>query len=184
MIMQEIAPTLSAVTSGTTPHIQKPPNHERNIMTVVYRRVVPFAAILAVAVTLALWINASAAVQTSSPAVLAPMHFKVVLTSQHLSMNGATDRKPAGATTQRTFEAVAAGREIGHGFIASTFINNAGSSLVNIEIRVPHRGHLELQGVWSSSHHNTSAIIGGTGDFATSRGSAVGHNQYVTITFR
>jgi len=153
-------------------------------MTIVSRRLVPFAAVLAVAVTLAVWITASASVPSATSAILAPIHFQTVQTSEHISLNGATDQKPTGATIQDTFNAMSAGREIGHGFITGTFINNAGFSLVNIEVRFLHRGHLELQGVWGSGHNNTSAIIGGTGVFATARGWAHGHNNNVTVTFR
>jgi hypothetical protein len=154
-------------------------------MTIVSRRLVPFAAVLAVAVTLAVWITASAAVPRSNPQVLVPMHFTTVKTSSHLSPNGATQKKLAGATIQGTDKLVSAGRQIGRDFALGTFINNAGWGLVNIEVRFSHRGRLELQGtIPPSGNTKTFAIIGGTGVFATARGWAVSHGHNVTVTFR
>ena len=152
-------------------------------MTIVSRRLVPFAAVLAVALTLAVWITASAGGWPQGSSPLPTIHFTVVLTSQHESLNGATNKAPAGATYQETAKLVSAGNQIGRAFIAGTIINNAGLS-VNIELRFPNRGRIELQGVWGSGNHNTSAITGGTGVFATAHGWAVGHNKNVTVTFR
>ncbi|HEV3311966.1 MAG TPA: hypothetical protein VG815_15760, partial [Chloroflexota bacterium] len=109
-------------------------------MTIVSRRIVPFAAILAVAVTLAVWITASAAVPRSNPSALPTMHFSGVTTSFHISLNGATQKKPAGATIQQTQKLMAGGVVIGRAFITGTFINNAGWGLINIEARFTHRG--------------------------------------------
>ncbi|HEV3312715.1 MAG TPA: hypothetical protein VG815_19560 [Chloroflexota bacterium] len=154
-------------------------------MTVVSRRLVPFAAVLAVAVTVSVWVTASAAVQTfSTPAVLAPMHFKTVQTSKHVSLNGATDQNLTGATLQQTANLLASGRPVGHAFIACTLFNN--KSLVGIctiELRLTHRGRLELQGsVMGNS--KTFAITGGTGAFTMARGWVIVDNHDVTITFR
>ena len=161
------------------------PNHERNIMTVVSRRLVPFAAVVAIAVTLALWLTASAAVPSSNPAVLAPMHFKSVPTSQHFSLNGATDTNQSGATDQATYELLASGRQIGRAFFLGTGINKAGWVFGNIEFRFSGRGRIELQGTFPGSKHNdTFAIIGGTGVFVTARGWAVIHKGNITVTFR
>jgi hypothetical protein len=95
-------------------------------MTIVSRRLVPFAAVIAVALTLAVWITASAGgwPQNSSP--LPTMHFKAVPTSTHYSLNGATDKKPVGATLQETVNFISSGKQIGRGFIAGTIVNNAG----------------------------------------------------------
>jgi hypothetical protein len=151
-------------------------------MTIVSRRLVPFAAVLAVAVTLTVWITASAA-GPWSPSPLPTMHFKVVPTSQHESLNGATNKAPAGATYQETAKLVSGGKQIGTAFVNGTVINNAGWSLLNIEARFPHRGRIELQGGNRPSGGGTDVIIGGTGVFTTARGWAVGNN-HITVTFR
>jgi hypothetical protein len=154
-------------------------------MTIVSRRLVPFAAVLAVAVTLAVWITASAAVPRSNPQVLAPMHFQGVLTSSHLSPNGATQKKPAGETLQATYKLLASGRQIGRAFFVATAINNTSWVLGNIELRFSDRGRLELQGTQSfSGNTQTYAITGGTGVFATARGWAIFHKNNITVTFR
>ena len=153
-------------------------------MTIVSRRLVPFAAVLAVALTLAVWITASAGGWPQGSSPLPTMHFTAVATSTHYSLNGATQKNPVGATFQETLNFISSGKQIGRGFIAGTIVTNAGASLVNIEARFPHRGRVELQGVWGSGNNNTSAIIGGTGVFTTASGWAIGHNKNVTVTFR
>jgi hypothetical protein len=151
-------------------------------MTVVSRRLVPFAAVLAVAVTLAVWITASAA-GPWSPSPLPTMHFTGVTTSQHMSLNGATNKNPVGVSLQVTKKLVARGAVIGHAFGACTIVNSAGSALCNVEARFRHRGRLELQGL-ISGQTNTFAITGGTGAFATARGWWTGHKGHATLTFR
>src|ERR1019366_176350 len=56
-------------------------------MTIVSRRLVPFAAVIAVALTLAVWITASAGGWPQGSSPLPTMHFTVVPTSQHQSLN-------------------------------------------------------------------------------------------------
>jgi len=152
-------------------------------MTAVSRRILPFAAILAVAVTLAVWITAGAAAPASPARVLAPMHFRTVQTSKHISLNGATDQNPTGATIQQTANLLASGRRVGQAFIGCTFIN-AADGLCNIEVRFSHRGRLEMQGGVTGNNSKTFAITGGTGVFTTARGWVVVANKHFTATFR
>ena len=153
-------------------------------MTIVSRRLVPFAAVIAVALTLAVWITASAGGWPQGSSPLPTMHFTVVPTSQHQSLNGATNKAPAGATYQETAKLVSSGKQIGTAFVNGTTLNNAGWGLLNIEARFPHRGRIELQGTSAPSQNgSTDGIIGGTGIFTTARGWAVGNN-HITVTFR
>jgi hypothetical protein len=153
-------------------------------MTIVSRRIVPFAVALAIAATLAVWMTAGAASPRSNATPLPRMHFMGVTTSMHISLNGATDKKPAGATIQQIQKLLVSGKQIGRAFIVGTFINNAGWGLLNIEARFPGRGRLELQGVTNGSKNNTYAIVGGTGVFTTARGWAHGNHGNITVTFR
>ena len=151
-------------------------------MTVVSRRLVPFAAVLAVAVTLAVWITAGAA-SPRSATMLPTMHFHVVPISGHSSQNGATQKNPAGASYQEAFKLVSDGKMIGSGFIVGTFVNKAGAAFQNISVVFPGRGRIELQGVAPPSGNSPSVITGGTGIFAGASGKAVSHNKNVTVTF-
>jgi hypothetical protein len=155
-------------------------------MTIVSRRLVPFAAIIAVAATLAVWMTVGAAApRGGGPSALTTLHFTNVNTSQHISLNGATDKQPAGATVQSTGNIMASGRQVGSAFVNGTFINNAGWGLFNIELRFPGRGRLELQGAKGpSGNTSTFAIIGGTGVFTTARGWVVKSKSNIIITFR
>ena len=153
-------------------------------MTLASRRLVPFAVVLAIAATLAIWMTVSAAApRGGGPSPLPTMHFTVVPTSQHESPNGATQKDPAGATFQETAKLVSSGSQIGSAFIAGTIINKIGNSLLNIEARFPGRGRVELQGVSKPNGGGTEVIIGGTGIFTGARGWAVG-NTHITVTFR
>jgi len=152
-------------------------------MTIVSRRLVPFAIALAIAATLAVWMTAGAVAPRGGHSwTLQPMHFTTVPLSKHSSSNGATDKNPAGASFQATANLVAAGEDIGRGFELCTLLDNV-SALCNIEFRFAGRGRLELQGV-SKGNISTFAITGGTGAFTTARGWAVGHKHHVTVTFR
>lgn len=156
-------------------------------MTAVSRRILPFAAILAVAVTLAVWITAGAAPPASPAGVLAPMHFRTVTTSGHFSPNGATQKNPVGASYQATVKLVSDGRQIGTAFLVVTIVNKAGWGLENIEGRFPGRGRVELQGMAPPNGGGTQAITGGTGIFTHARGWATSRGKNgnnVTVTFR
>jgi hypothetical protein len=153
-------------------------------MTIVSRRLVPFAVVLAIAATLAIWMTVSAAApRGGGPSPLPTMHFTVVPTSHHASLNGATQKAPAGATFQETAKLVSSSRQIGSAFVAATIINNIGNALLNIEARFPGRGRIELQGVSKPNGGGTDTIIGGTGIFTGAHGWAVGNN-HITVTFR
>ena len=153
-------------------------------MTIVSRRLVPFAAVLAVALTLAVWITASAGGWPQGSSPLPPMHLKTVQTSKHISLNGSTDQNPTGATIQQTANLLASGKQVGRAFIACTFVDNVAAGLCNFEARFPGRGRLELQGGVTGNASRTFAIIGGTGVYTTARGWASLDNHNLTITFR
>jgi len=155
-------------------------------MTVISSRILPFAAVLAVAVTLAVWITAGAA-GPWSPSPLPTMHFRSVTTSAHFSPNGATQKNPAGASYQATVKLVSDGRQIGTAFLVATVVNKAGWIFENIEGRFPGRGRVELQGMAPPNGGGTQAITGGTGIFTHARGWATSrgkHGNNVTVTFR
>jgi hypothetical protein len=153
-------------------------------MTIVSRRLVPFAAVLAVALTLAVWITASAGGWPQGSSPLPPMHLKTIPTSKHISLNGATDQNPTGATIQKTANVLASGKQVGRAFIACTFVDKVVAGLCNVELRFPDKGRLELQGGVTGSAAKTFAIVGGTGAYATARGWVVVDHHHVTITFR
>ena len=155
-------------------------------MTIVSRRMIPFALVLAIAATLAVWMTAGAATpHGGGPSGLSPINFWAVTTSMHYSPNGSTDKKPAGATIQQTKKLLVSGKQIGRAFINGTVINNASWLLLNFEVRFPGRGRIEFQGALPpSGHNNIIPIIGGTGDFTNVHGWLATHKGTGTITFK
>jgi len=153
---------------------------ETNMRTIT-RRIVPLAGIIAVTAILSVWVTAGAAPPRAS--VLPTMHFTVVPTWTHQSLNGATEKEPAGVTYQEEGKLVSGSTQIGTFFVNGTVLNNAGWSMQSIEARFPHRGRVELQGAEPPSGPNTSVIVGGTGVFAHASGASVGKNKNITVTF-
>ena len=110
-------------------------------MTIVSRRIVPFTALIAVAVMLSVWVTANAAggAEKTTPA---PMTFTVIPTHEHDNITG---NGGLGQTAQQTFKMVKSGSKIGHGTTVETITPNH-SVFQNIEARFTRRGRVELQG--------------------------------------
>lgn len=87
-------------------------------MTIISRRPVPFAAVIAFAATLAVWVTVAAAAPGRGHSGVTTLHFTSVNTSQHSSLNGATDKQPAGATVQSTGNIMASGKQVGRPFVS------------------------------------------------------------------
>ena len=73
----------------------------------ITRRILPVAAAIAVTATLSAWVTAGAEQSNVRQNAVTVMHFRTVVTSRHLSLNGATEKNLAGAVFTATAKLVA-----------------------------------------------------------------------------
>lgn len=151
-------------------------------MTIVSRRILPLATVIAVTAMLSILATAGAAHLQTRHHSDNIWHFTVRATSERFIVNGATNKNPAGAQYVENAKLVQGSHRIGTAYVVGTIIGRSGRSLQNIAAVFPGKGELELQGI-NTNGLGASVITGGTGVFGGVTGEAVGHNSKITLTF-